>query len=122
MKDVSSRFLNRTQLIQLKSKAMRSGVWFKALARIDRVLVDLTIRVTETVRSASLAKGIFTVLCKLEGLLTSRLESLKLAGRPIAVALSSIAQKWGNLSAKSWETDSNFAIFLTIIHTNRLTQ
>jgi hypothetical protein len=36
------RFLDKKLLVNLKTKAMRSGVWFKALQRIDRVLFDLT--------------------------------------------------------------------------------
>ena len=53
MQDGSSSFLNRTQLMKLRLKAMRAGVWFKALPRIDRVLVDLTIKVAENIRSTS---------------------------------------------------------------------
>ena len=61
--------LNRSDLIKLRVKAIRAGVWFKALPRIDRVLVDLTIKVAENIRSAHLAKSIFAVVGKLEGLL-----------------------------------------------------
>ena len=59
--------LNRTQLMRLRIKAMRAGVWFKALPRIDRVLVDLTIKVAENIRSAFLAKSIFAVVGKWKG-------------------------------------------------------
>jgi hypothetical protein len=118
MQDDSSSFLNRTQLIKLKFKAMRAGVWFKALPRIDRVLVDLTIKVAENIRSIQLAKSIFAVVGKLEGLLESSvLKSLRLIGRPLAEKISLIAQKWGNASAKSWATDSSFAFFLAVMHT-----
>jgi hypothetical protein len=112
--------LNRTQLMKLRVKAMRSGVWFRALPRIDRVLVDLTIRVAENIRSAHLAKCIFAVVGKLEGLLeSSLLKSLRFVGRPLAEKISSIAQKLGNSSAKSWVDDSTFAFFLAVMHTNR---
>jgi hypothetical protein len=112
--------LNRTQLIKLRVKAMRAGVWFRALPRIDRVLVDLTIKVTDNIRSASLAKCIFAVVGKLEGLLESRvLKSLRLIGRPLAEKISLSAQKLGYSSAKSWANDSSFAFFLAIMHTNR---
>jgi hypothetical protein len=118
MQDASSSFLNRTQLIKLKFKAMRAGVWFKALPRIDRVLVDLTIKVAENIRSIQLAKSIFAVVGKLEGLLESSVsKSLRLIGRPLAEKISLIAQKWGNASAKSWATDSSFAFFLAVMHT-----
>ena len=120
LQDGSSRFLNRAQLIKLKSKAIRAGVWFKALPRIDRVLVDLTIKVAENIRSSRLAMCIFAVVGKLEGLLESRvLKSLRLVGNSLAEKISSIAQKWGNVSAKSWAADSSFAFFLAVMHTNR---
>jgi hypothetical protein len=99
---------------------MRAGVWFRALPRIDRVLVDLTIKVTENIRSAHLAKSIFAVVGKLEGLLESSvLKSFRLIGRPLAEKISSVAQKLGNTSAKNWVEDSSFAFFLAVMHTNR---
>jgi hypothetical protein len=118
MQNSSSRFLNRTELIKLKLKAIRAGVWFKALPKIDRVLVDLTIKVVDNIRSISLAKSIFAVVGKLEGLLESSvLKSLRLIGRPLAEKISLIAQKWGNASAKAWATDQSFAFFLAVMHT-----
>ena len=118
MQKDSSSFLNRIQLIKLKSKAMRAGVWFKALPMIDRVLVDLTIKVAENIRSIQLAKSIFAVVGKLEGLLESSvLKSLRVIGRPLAEKVSLIAQKWGNASAKAWATDQSFAFFLAVMHT-----
>jgi hypothetical protein len=99
---------------------MRAGVWFRALPRIDRVLVDLTIKVTENIRSSLLAKSIFAVVGKLEGLMESSvLKSLRLIGRPLAEKISLTAQKLGNTSAKSWAADSSFAFFLAVMDTNR---
>jgi hypothetical protein len=103
--------LNRAQLLKIRCKAIRAGVWFKALPRLDRVLVDLTINV----RSAFLAKCIFAVVGKLEGLLESSvLRSMRTIGRSLAEKISLIAQKWGNASAKNWANDSSFAFFLAI--------
>lgn len=119
MKDSASDILRTTQLIKIKCKAIRAGVWFKALPRIDRVLVDLTIKVTESIRSSYLARNIFAVVSKLEGLLESSvLRSLRLFGRPLAQKISSTAQGWGNVSAKGWANDSSFAFFLAVMHTN----
>jgi hypothetical protein len=112
--------LNRTQLMKLRVKAIRAGVWFKALPRIDRVLVDLTIKVTENIRSSHLARSLFAVVGKLEGLLESSvLKSLRLIGAPLAEKLSLVAQKLGNSSAKEWASDSSFVFFLAVMHTNR---
>ena len=62
LRDADSGFLEKAHLMKLKLKAMRAGVWFRALPRIDRVLVDLTIRVAGNVRSFILAENILAVV------------------------------------------------------------
>ena len=117
--DADSGFLEKAQLQKLKLKAMRAGVWFKALPRIDRVLVDLTIKVAGTVRSFTLAKKILTVIRKLESVMESRFKrAVKEVGFPIARKLGLIAQKWGNITAKNWETDADFARCLAAMSLN----
>jgi hypothetical protein len=112
-------FLNKAQLVKLKLKAMRAGVWFRALPRIDRALVDLTIKVASNVRSVTLAKSLLAVMRKLEGIMESRLSrALREVGFPLAQKLSLVAQKWGNTSAKSWSSDSSFVNFLGVMHIN----
>jgi len=112
-------FLTKTQLIKLRLKAMRAGVWFRALPRIDRVLVDLTISVASSIRSATLAKNILTVMTKLEGLIeSSLLRAFREVGLPLAQKLSSVAQKWGNIFANSWASDVSFIKFLAVMHIN----
>jgi hypothetical protein len=46
-------FLNKNRLRELKTKAILSGAWFKALQIMDRILFDLTIRVVDNVRIRS---------------------------------------------------------------------
>jgi hypothetical protein len=117
--DNASSFLNKAQLIKLRLKAVRAGVWFRALPRIDRVLVDLTIRVASSIRSVTLAKNILVVVRKLEGFLESSLSrALREVGFPLAQKLSLVAQTWGNISAESWSSDSSFAFFLAVLHVN----
>jgi hypothetical protein len=116
----ASSFLKKTRLIKLKLKAIRAGVWFKALHRIERALIDLTIKVTRrSVRSVALAKSLLTVMEKLEGLLESSLSRvIREVGFPLAKKLSQLAQKWGNPSAKEWQSDSSFASFLAVLNIN----
>ncbi len=114
-------FLNKKQLVNLKTKAMRSGAWFKALRRIDRVLFDLTIRVVDTIRSSKLAKSLLALTRKLEDAIKSSFSSrLKEIGLPLAQKISFAAQKLGNISAISWVFDSSFAIFLAVMHVNNV--
>ena len=115
----TSGFINTNQLIKLRLKAKRAGVWFRALPRIDRVLVDLTIRVASSVRSATLARNILVVTKKLEGLLeSSLLRAFRGIALHLAKKLSSIARKWGNISAKHWASDMSFVKFLAAMHVN----
>jgi hypothetical protein len=113
-------FLDKTQLIKLKLKAMRSGVWFRALTRIDRVLFDLTIKVARCIRSSSiLANRILSITGKLEALLESKLaRAIRDIGFPLACKLSLLAQKWDNEGAQEWATDAGFAQYLAIIKLN----
>ena len=103
----------------MKTKAMRSGAWFKALQRIDRVLFDLTIRVVDTIRSARLAKSIAVLAKKLENALKSNFSRrLRVIGLPLAQKISFTAQRLGNISAADWPFDSSFVIFLALMHSN----
>ena len=117
--DTALSFLNKTQLVKLRLKAIRAGVWFRALPRIDRVLVDLTIRVAGSIRSATLARNILAVIRKLEELLESHLlRAFRGVALQLAQKLSLVAQKWGNISAKNWVSDVSFIKFLAVMHIN----
>jgi hypothetical protein len=117
---ITSYFIDKAQLVKLKLKAMRAGVWFKALRRIDRVLFDLTIKVVRyNVRSVALVKSIRAVMEKLEGLLESGLSRvIREVGFPLAQKVSSLAQKWGSTSANEWSSDSSFVSFLVVLSIN----
>jgi hypothetical protein len=115
----SSRGLNVARLHDLKYKAMRSGLWFKTLSRIDRVLVNVTLKVAKSVHSAALAKALYSVMEKLESAFKNRVwDVVRKIGFPLAQKLSVLAQKWGNYYARNWVFDESFAKFLAIMHMN----
>ena len=112
-------FLDKTQLIKLKLKAIRAGVWFKALQRIDRALIDLTIKVARRIRSSSLANSILSITKKLEGLLESKfVRAIREIGFPLARKLSLFAMSWGNNCAQEWGKDTGFARYCAIMKLN----
>lgn len=116
---VNFGFFDKTQLMKLKLKAIRCGVWFTALQRIDRVLIDLTIKVNNNVRSYTLAKSILTVARKLQEVFQSKLaHKIKEIGIPLTRKLSRLAQNWGNKGAWEWVNDADFARYLTIMKLN----
>jgi len=115
----STNFLEKTQLVKLKMKAMRAGVWFRALPRIDRVLIDLTIKVADNIRSPHLARCILAITGKLEAIMESKLSrAIREIGLPIAHKLSVFAQKWGNKAAEKWANDKDFACYWAAMKLN----
>ncbi|MFB3889798.1 MAG: hypothetical protein ACE14S_09935 [Candidatus Bathyarchaeia archaeon] len=112
-------FLGNNQLKRLKLKAMRQGVWFKALRRIDRVLFDLTIKIRASIRSPTLARCILAVTGKLETFMNSKFVlAIREIGIPLSRKLSLLAQKWGNKRAWEWMNNAEFAQYLTVMKIN----
>ena len=111
--------LHRNFLNKVKMRAVRRGVWFKALSTVERNIIDLTIRVVDKVRSRTLTRILSDVLKKLLPSLESRISRLiREIGLPLAYKLSSIAESWGNRNAKLWMYDLKFAVFLAVKYTN----
>lgn len=113
-------FVERTHLMKLRLKAMRAGVWFRALRNIDRALVNLTIEVVRcNVYSTSLIHRLLTVTTRLEGLLENKLSrATREIGFPLACKLSILAQSWGNKLAQVWSKDLEFAKYLAVMKLN----
>lgn len=119
LKGTNSNLLDKRLLKKVKFTALRNGAWFRALQRIDRVLIDLTMKVTENIRSATLVNCILVIIKKLEenrGVGLSR--ALIDLGFSLARKLSLLAQRWGNPSAKKWIFDLSFLRFLIVLHIN----
>ena len=115
----ASGLLENGQLVAMRRRALRAGVWFRRLPRIDRVLVDLTIRIVDNIRSVKLAKCLLSVAGKLEGLLESRFaRRVREIGFSLAVKQSLFGVGWGNSSCSGWAGDPVFARFLAVMKIN----
>jgi len=115
------QFIDKKQLLNLKTKAMHCGAWFKASQRIAIVVFDLTIRVVENIRSAKLTKCLRDLMWKLEDSIKSSFSSnLKEIGLPMVQKLSLTAKKIGYISVGGWVSDYSFALFLAVIHVNNV--
>jgi hypothetical protein len=111
--------LMRSEIIKVKTRALRRGVWFRVLTRVERACIDLTIMVVERVRSRLLQKVLFFVIEKLEKAMESQVQRLMHEiGNNIAKNMSQIAKTWGNESAVKWVEDSGFILYLTITYLN----
>ncbi|MEM3641369.1 MAG: hypothetical protein QXH37_05570 [Candidatus Bathyarchaeia archaeon] len=115
----NSRIIDKKELLKLRLKAINCGVWFRALNRVDRALVYLTIKVANKVRSVVLTDALRSIVKKLEDAMKNRvLQAMKDVGFQLARKLSLLAQKWGNFSARNWAYDLSFAKFLAMMHIN----
>lgn len=106
-------------LAKVRLMAIRRGVWFKVLSRLERGLVDLSLKMVRAVRSKILARAIYSVVKKLLEALESKVHrAMQKIGVSLAEKISRIAQKWGNKSACEWVKDSGFIQYLTIMSIN----
>jgi hypothetical protein len=107
--------LSRIEIAKVKARALRRGVWYRAITGVERACIDLVIRLVERVRSFLLGKIVSNVLKKLDEAMGSRVQRLmREIGGGLALKLSRIAQKWGNRLAVQWANDFGFMKYLTV--------
>ena len=107
--------LTRHGLMKARTRALRQRVWFRALSRVERGIVDLTIRCVERIKSRILAGMVSTIVDKiLKSLRPSFLETAMRVGRDLADEISATALEWGNTSASRWRHDLDFVRFLGV--------
>lgn len=103
------------KLVDAKKIALRRGVWFRSLSRLERGIIDLTVRYVDKIKSLKLAKVVTAIIGKLQYAMESSLDKLvRTIGLPLARKISNIAVSWGNCLANFWADDPVFARFLVI--------
>jgi len=116
---LTSAQLGNNELVRIKARAMRRGVWFRVLTRGERAQIELTTRVVRRIRSFFLARVVSSIVEKLLEAMESRVTRLmREVGPALARKLSRTAQEWGNESAHEWVADSGFVRYLTINYMN----
>jgi len=103
---------SRSELVALKRNALRRGVWFRVLSRIDRATIDLTIRCVERIRSATLARVIVGIVEKIEDAMKGFIVRAEAVGRLLAERAVELALSWGNTEASDWKGDLDFVRYL----------
>ncbi len=111
--------LFKPHLRLLKLKAIRQRVWYRALSRVDRALVEATLQISDHIRSSTLANALLTVVRKLESASENLISwTAQTLGFSRAREIAFLAMKWGNRSANDWQHDVKFARFLALMHIN----
>jgi hypothetical protein len=102
-------------LTQAKKLALRRGVWFRTLNRVERGIIDLTVRYVDCIKSLKLAKVVTAIIEKLQLTMETTADKMvRTVGLPLARKISNIAVSWGNQLAKLWAEDRAFARFLVM--------
>ena len=107
---LTNRFLRH-----LKERALRKGVWFKVLDRVDRGIFNLTIEIVERVQSLSLARQIMNILVTLRDALKSKFERfVNTFGVFRLVEIVEQAVNMGYIEALKWRDDVAFSRYLAM--------
>ena len=83
----------------MRMRRLRRRVWYQALDRIERGLVDLTIRWVEEVRSGRMTETLTRILAKLAMAMERGIGRVLGRERVLAVRASELVVGWGNGSA-----------------------
>lgn len=114
-----NEFGSARKLAEFKKTALRRGTWFRALSRLERGVIDLTVKYVENIKSQKLAKVVTAIIEKLQQAIETTADRLvRTIGLPLARKNSNIAVSWGNLSASEWAEDRTYARYLTLNTTN----
>ena len=106
-------YLSTKNLSEAKKFALRRGVWFRSLNRVERGVIDLTVRYVDKVKSSKLAKVLVAIINKLKSAMERTIDrQVRVVGLPLARKISEIAISWGNHLASLWADDLKFARFL----------
>ena len=101
----------------LKTRALRKRVWYRVLDRIERGLLDLTIRWVDNVRSGRLTETLLRILVKLARAMEQGMSRVLVVGRELALQASVFGVRWGNDLAYAWRFDESFWRGLGLGHT-----
>jgi hypothetical protein len=105
--------LTGRKLAGMKLRALRRRVWFRVLDRVERGLLDLTIRWVDNVRSGRLTETLLRILVKLARAMEQGMARVLVVGRELALRASVLAVRWGNVDAYSWRFDRGFWLGIT---------
>jgi len=111
--------LRREELTKLKAKALRHGIWFKALTATERALIDLTVRVVGKVQGFLLARLLTLLVEKLLDAMEGEVaRTVRIVGKSLAERVVEVAVAWGNKSAFHWSKDESFIRYLAVTYLN----
>ena len=101
--------ITREVLVGMKTRGLRRRLWYTTLSRMERGLVDLTIRWVDKVRSGRMTETLMRILAKLAQAMETGMGRVLGRGRVLAARASELAVGWGNSAAFYWRFETAFA-------------
>jgi hypothetical protein len=101
--------ITREVLVGMKTRGLRRRLWYSTLSRMERGLVDLTIRWVDKVRSGLMTETLMRILAKLALAMETGMGRVLARGRILAARASELAVGWGNGAAFHWRSETAFA-------------
>ena len=109
-------------LTSVKRKALRKGVWYSTLDRVERGIVSLTAHIVDRVDSEILGVELVKILAKLvKALKSGFVRHIEMFGLGRVFELSRLAVEWGNSVAKGWAHDTGFVGYVSMMDVNQPT-
>ncbi len=113
-KKLLERPITREVLIGIKTRGLRRRLWYCTLSRMERGLVDLTIRWVDKVRSGRMTETLMRILVKLVQALEHGMGRVLGRGGELATRASELAVGWGNKAAFHWRFEQGFRRALSL--------
>lgn len=99
-------------LCGVRREALRHRIWYSVLDRVERGIIDLTIRFVDSVKSRALARQIVQILVKLRDAAKSGFtRHVEGFGVEMMWKMVRLAEGFGNRFACDWFSDSYAAWF-----------
>jgi hypothetical protein len=102
----------------LRCRAMRAGVWFKALDTLERGIMTLTPKVVRRVKSPRLARILMEIVKKIRDAIEGGLARSLSRAISRSIRIAYLAVSWGYNGAAHWAWDDGFIRYLTILDLN----
>jgi hypothetical protein len=106
----------RRFLYDLRIKALKKGIWYKTTSRLERGIINLSIKILDKVKSSALGIEIVNIVANLKKMLKSPfLKHMETYGIKQASKIAEYASILGYNGAKSLFHDNDYVRYITLL-------
>jgi len=106
-------------LVEMRRRALRRGVWFRSLDRLERGIMSLAAQLIDRVESEVLGVVLVKILRKLNDAMRSGFaRRMEVFGFRRARMVAGQAAAFGCVGAGGWADDLGFVRYLTFVEVN----